>query len=883
MLPAPPGEYPKRKQLEYDGLGRLTSVCELTSAAGSGTCGQTTPQTGYWTRYMYDALNNLTGVTQNAQGTAQTRTYSYDGLGRLISETNPETGATTYTYDSVNSGACNISNPGDLVMKVDAAGNGSCYVYDALHRLSSIGQSYANSPNASATPDRCFKYDSGTVNGVAMSNVKGRLAEAYTVAQGAGCAAAKVTDEGFSYSARGELTDVYQYTPHSGGYYHVNAAYWPHGILQSFSGLPGTPTISYGVDGVGRVSSVTANSGQNPVSSAGYYNSGQPFSLTFGSGDSDTFSYDTNTGRMTQYQSNINGQTVAGNLAWNANGSLAQAATTDPFNSANNQVCGYTYDDLGRLSTTNCGPIVTTWNANGGTGISHLCGRPDGDGWSVNVFNDPSGCWMQYGPYTTQLGAGSYVAQWTLLADNNSADNNTILRLDINDSTANTQLGYMYVTREQFTSPNVYQTFSLPFTLNSSQAGHQLEFRIYWYGYSYIREKNLDYATSSSWAQTFGFDPFGNISKSGSSSFQASYATATNRITSISNFVPSYDANGNLTNDSSHTYAWDADGHAVAIDSVAVTYDVLGRMVEQNKGGMYYQIVYGPTGGKLAIMSGQTVQEQFVPLPAGATAVYTSTGLTYYRHADWLGSTRLASTPSRGVWGETAYAPFGEPYANTALELSFTGQNQDTVTGLYDFMFREYHPTQGRWISPDPAGLAAVDLANPQSWNRYAYVMNYPTFWVDPLGLAASVDHLMAVGPCLFWVHEDFEPVRQTKITLLGCRPPAMPMVEPWMIEEPNESSKKIVPKKSSECSKYLEAADQKSGKALNFLCRSFPDDPWSQRMRGCLQQLYNPKSGYLLVPVVVPLPYGPNVDVNELIPGTGAHAACALQASGVQ
>jgi uncharacterized protein RhaS with RHS repeats len=48
---------------------------------------------------------------------------------------------------------------------------------------------------------------------------------------------------------------------------------------------------------------------------------------------------------------------------------------------------------------------------------------------------------------------------------------------------------------------------------------------------------------------------------------------------------------------------------------------------------------------------------------------------------------------------------------------------------------RNTREIQGRWISPDPAGLIAVDPANPQTWNRYAYVANNPMSAVDPTGL----------------------------------------------------------------------------------------------------------------------------------------------------
>jgi RHS repeat-associated protein len=79
------------------------------------------------------------------------------------------------------------------------------------------------------------------------------------------------------------------------------------------------------------------------------------------------------------------------------------------------------------------------------------------------------------------------------------------------------------------------------------------------------------------------------------------------------------------------------------------------------------------------------------------------------------------------------------PYAQTGNgEISFTGENSNTVWPQYDFNFRQYQPQQGRWLSPDPAGMAAADPTNPQTWNRYAYVTNSPLSFTDPTGLLRS-------------------------------------------------------------------------------------------------------------------------------------------------
>jgi len=133
----------------------------------------------------------------------------------------------------------------------------------------------------------------------------------------------------------------------------------------------------------------------------------------------------------------------------------------------------------------------------------------------------------------------------------------------------------------------------------------------------------------SVWYQSFAYDTFGNIKKALSTaqpqppgvSFQPTYDTTnnTNRISSLPGGSVSYDANGDLTNDTIHTYNWDAEGKMVSVttgsSTVNLTYDALGRMVEQQRGTAYQQVVYGPDGGKLALMNGQTLTKAFVPLP----------------------------------------------------------------------------------------------------------------------------------------------------------------------------------------------------------------------------------------------------------------------------
>jgi len=227
------------------------------------------------------------------------------------------------------------------------------------------------------------------------------------------------------------------------------------------------------------------------------------------------------------------------------------------------------------------------------------------------------------------------------------------------------------------------------------------------------------------WAQTFTYDAFGNIAKGGSGSYTAAYNALTNQVSSGISPLPTYDANGNaLKSTGLSSISWNAAGQPATVTPlsggpIAGTYDALGRLVEINSGGVYTQFVFSPAGAKMAVVQGGALTKATIPLPGGETAVYNASGLNFIRHTDWLGSSRLATTWAHGVYSKEAYAPFGETYYEAGTpDRSFTGQDQDVVTGsggtgVYDYLFRKYDPSAGRWLSPDPAGWQTVSLHNP--------------------------------------------------------------------------------------------------------------------------------------------------------------------------
>lgn len=134
-----------------DGLGRMTSVIEDPTGLA------------YTTNYAYDALDNLTSVTQSG---SRQRTFTYNSLSQLTQAVNPESGMMSYVYDadgnviSKTAPAPNQTGSGTVTTCFGNWNGTSCdgSGYDVLNRLTK--KQFSDS-----TPTVYLNYDGGTQTG----------------------------------------------------------------------------------------------------------------------------------------------------------------------------------------------------------------------------------------------------------------------------------------------------------------------------------------------------------------------------------------------------------------------------------------------------------------------------------------------------------------------------------------------------------------------------------------------------------------------------------------------------------------------------------------------------------------------------------------------
>jgi RHS repeat-associated protein len=223
---------------------------------------------------------------------------------------------------------------------------------------------------------------------------------------------------------------------------------------------------------------------------------------------------------------------------------------------------------------------------------------------------------------------------------------------------------------------------------------------------------------------------------------QLSFDTSTNHVSSNGYL---YDAAGNVISDGSHSYTYDAEGNVVAVDGGATAkyvYDAFNNRVESQVGSTITDFVYD--------YAGRLIENEPEPANAadegriywdGALLAYLGQDAAiYFEHQDWQGTTRMRTDYQGNIAAYFTSLPFGDSLTATVLAGDggqephhFAKLTFDSETGTEHAVFRQYNNTAGRWMFPDPY-LGSYDPSNPQTFNRYAYVLNNPLAYTDPSG-----------------------------------------------------------------------------------------------------------------------------------------------------
>jgi RHS repeat-associated protein len=268
------------------------------------------------------------------------------------------------------------------------------------------------------------------------------------------------------------------------------------------------------------------------------------------------------------------------------------------------------------------------------------------------------------------------------------------------------------------------------------------------------------------WSQDYSYDRYGNRTGTASSGNSEglpvprdghqslAYDSSTNRITSAGF---SYDAAGNqLQNNTGQSLIYDAAGRLAKVkdqnqsNATIATYTygasnqrLITQTGDESSTAKTYYIWDG--GAVIVEYTEQTSasmpkwSKNYVYFGGRLLATEEPNGSgekVYYHHPDRLG-TRLVTNNLDTTFFEQVSLPFGTPLdaeSTGATNRRFTSYDRSTATGLDYAVNRHYDPKQGRFTQPDPLGMGAASLADPQSLNMYSYVGNDPMNRVDPDG-----------------------------------------------------------------------------------------------------------------------------------------------------
>ena len=735
-------------QRKSDAWGRLTNVTEPGNLP---------------TNYSYDALGNLLTVNQlgnSANGEVpRIRSFVYDSLSRLTSASNPETGTINYSYDA----------NGNLHQKSDARGITTTYSYDALNRLTS--RHYSD-----GTPTAGFGYDGNNQDGTPLSsfgipttNAIGRMSlESNEVNAG----------QAFGYDAMGRLAIQTNCVPSSCWNTYTQASYDLAGNLTALT-YPDGRVVKQTFDSAAHLQGVTfdnwngQNVGYTYASGFTYTPAGAQAEVTYGNGVYTHTPYN-NRQQMCQVWSNnsqplidthiyYGGSTIYCNSTPGNNGNITQVKdwrnpnhtryfgydTLNRINAFSNgdssMQQSYSYDSFGNLSQSGTLNSVATFNAQN---------QINSGGYGYNSAGN-----------LTSFNNGAFTATYAYDADNqitNVNNGGAMYTYDGNGQRARKDVGsswteYTYFNGQPLAEKNSDGSWSDYIYANGQRIARADSFdaRIHIHGTTpggktaswqiggggYVIKPN-----DQLFLRQFQYMGFGgpNVQfTDGTQTYQSLVDSSGQPISSLQTEQQWVERSIDLSPFAGKTVS--ATQVVTDFTSPAATYDIYyGDIAIVSSDGTVTPIYVRQQGATFANVDneGQTnlsAFEEASNYPGDSVQGLTTT--TYY-HGDQIGSTRMLT--SAGGWpvSSDTFYPFGQEQNPTTdpNHYKFTGQERDSESNLDYFKARHFNFTTGQFMSPDPYD-GSFDASNPQSFNRYSYVLNSPLNLIDPSGL-------QGVDPC---------------------------------------------------------------------------------------------------------------------------------------
>lgn len=708
------------RELEYEGCGCAgNNTSRLTDELGHATVTKNDPRGRLIeaieenpnnlfvpyskAEYVYDELDRLTAINHSGQPLAyqgprpvQTRTFSYDGYGRMTSETTPEGGTVTYTY-TANDQVWQVTNQRPVT---------TIHTYNSRGLLTNV--SYSDS-----TPAVTYSYDA---YGARTTMTDGEGATNYTYNS-----YRQLQSETRTFTNLANNSYTLNYTYNQGD--QVKSANY----FASITAQPGAPFTAGPFFGIGMntrtISGTVTNPQGQPMSGVTLtLSGGQSGTTTTNSSGQYTFSGLPNgldytvTPTLNGYVFDPSSRTYLGlkiNITdANFTGTLAQTITFD-------KTINYAYNAVGAL-----GSIGT-----------NLIGTDPTN--ATNVLNTVS---FRASGALKQLNYGN--GRRLTMGYNDQRSQPTSMIVDRTNNSADKVVDYAY----QYYDANGKNNNRIRQITDNIETAYSTT-------YTYDNYNRLSNATANAFSRNYQYDEWGNVKNF--SGLTLNYATngsgapSTNRLLSDSQGGSyTYDAAGNQTAGAGQSYSYDGANRLKEVGTGGANvygYDGDGKRVKKTEGGATVYYVSSTVLGQTAMeVSSASVQTSYVYHNGRIAAQMNPDGQFYWRHGNHLGSTRAMTDAS----GNLSYKAQHDPYGQVLSEWSASGNNgmnkkkftdyERDASGLDYAAARMYNSTRGKFLQSDPAGMKSVKVNRPESLNRYAYSGNDPVNNSDPTGLDFS-------------------------------------------------------------------------------------------------------------------------------------------------